>query len=125
MADAEAARGAGEATVGDQRHLVAHALPVERGGGRQHLAHARAALGAFVADDQHLAFLERALLDRGEGVLLAVEDARGAFEDQPGGAGDLDVGAVWRERASEADDTTCARARVSVLANDLLIGVPA
>jgi hypothetical protein len=57
MADAEAARGAGEAAVGDQRHLVAHALAVDRRRGRQHLAHAGAALGALVADDDDVAFL--------------------------------------------------------------------
>ena len=76
MADAEAARGAGEAAVGDQRDLVAHALAVERGRGRQHLAHAGAALRALVADDEHVAFLVLARLDRGEGILLAVEAAR-------------------------------------------------
>ena len=57
VADAEAARGAGEAAVGDQRDLVAHALAVERRRGRQHLAHAGAALGALVADDEDVAVL--------------------------------------------------------------------
>jgi hypothetical protein len=46
MADAEAAGRAGEAAVGDQRDLAAHALAVERRRGRQHLAHAGAALAA-------------------------------------------------------------------------------
>ena len=57
MADAEAARAAGEAAVGDQRDLLADALAVERRGGRQHLAHAGAAARALVADDEDLAFL--------------------------------------------------------------------
>ena len=57
MADAEAARGAREAAVGDQRDLLADALAVERRRGRQHLAHAGAALGALVADDDDVAFL--------------------------------------------------------------------
>src|SRR3546814_2596755 len=35
MADAEAARGTGEAAVGDQRHLLAHALAVDRRGDRK------------------------------------------------------------------------------------------
>src|SRR3954453_22693100 len=48
MPDAEAARGAGEASIGDERHLVAHALPVERSGGGEHLAHAGAAARALV-----------------------------------------------------------------------------
>src|SRR4051794_25991250 len=45
MADAEAAGGAGEAAVGDQRDLATHALAGERRRGREHFAHAGAALG--------------------------------------------------------------------------------
>ena len=59
VADAEAAGGAGEAAVGDQRDLLAHALAVERRGGGEHLAHAGAALGALVADDDDVAFARR------------------------------------------------------------------
>src|SRR5581483_9921539 len=47
MAHAEAARRAGETAVGDERHLVAHALAVKRGGGGEHLAHAGAPLRAL------------------------------------------------------------------------------
>ena len=57
VADHHAARRAGEAPVGEQRHLLAHALAVEQRGDAEHLAHARPALRAFVADDQHFAFL--------------------------------------------------------------------
>ena len=64
MADAEAARRAGEAAVGDERDLVAHALAVERRRGGEHLAHAGAAARALVADDEHLAFLVVACLRR-------------------------------------------------------------
>src|SRR3989337_2302151 len=53
MADAKAARGAREAAIGDERHLVAHALAVDRRRGRQHLAPARAALLPLIADDDH------------------------------------------------------------------------
>src|SRR3546814_5799358 len=80
MADADAPRGAGEAPGGDQRHLVAHALAVDRRGGGQHFAHAGAALGARVADDDDLAFLVVALVDRLVSVLLAVEHAGGSAE---------------------------------------------
>src|SRR5262245_44597496 len=62
MAHAETPRCAGEAAVGDQRHLAAHALSVEGGGGRQHLTHARTALGSFVSDDEHVAFPIRLVL---------------------------------------------------------------
>src|SRR5206468_535869 len=51
MADAEAAGGAGEAAIGDERHLVAHALAVDGARGRQHLAHAGTAARPLIADD--------------------------------------------------------------------------
>src|SRR5260221_9019044 len=38
MADAEAAGGAGETPVGDERHLLAHALALDARGGAEHLA---------------------------------------------------------------------------------------
>src|SRR2546430_3002535 len=57
MADAETASGSGEAPVGDQRNLPAHALSIEGGGGCQHFSHPRPAFGAFVADYEHVAFL--------------------------------------------------------------------
>src|SRR5690606_37968604 len=75
VSDAEAPRRAREASVGDQRHLVALALAVERGRGGQHLAHAGAALGALVADHEHFAFLVRASIDGAKGILLAIEAA--------------------------------------------------
>src|ERR1043166_2650958 len=55
VADAKSERGAGEAPVGDQRELAAGALAVERGGGREHLAHAGAAARSLEADHQHVA----------------------------------------------------------------------
>ena len=58
VADAEAAGGAGETAVGDQCHLLAHALAVDERGGTQHLAHTGTAARAFVADHQHLVGLE-------------------------------------------------------------------
>src|SRR5260221_2463446 len=82
MADAEAARRAGEAAVGDQRDLAAGALAVERRRRRQHLAHARPAARPLVADDKDVAFLVLALVDAREALLLAVEAARPAGEAQ-------------------------------------------
>ena len=109
VADAEAARAAGEAPVGDERDLLAGALAVERRRRRQHLAHAGAALGALVADDDDVAVLVLARLDRREGVFLAVEDARRAAELQLLQAGDLHDRALGRERALEADDAAGRR----------------
>src|SRR6185312_8700393 len=96
MADAEAARRAGEAAVGDQRHLLAHALAVERRRGRQHLAHARAAARSLVTDDENLAFLVGALLHRLEAGFLAVEAVRRTGELQRLHAGDLHDAAFGR-----------------------------
>ena len=60
VADHHAARRAGEAPVGEQRDLLAHALPVEQRGDAEHLAHARAAARAFVADHEDVAGLRSA-----------------------------------------------------------------
>src|SRR5258705_9037368 len=65
MADAEAARRAGEAAVGDQRDLAAGALAIERRRGRQHLAHAGPAARPLVADDEDVALLVLPLVDAG------------------------------------------------------------
>src|SRR6478609_1438350 len=105
VADAEAARRAREASVGDQRDLVAHALAVERGRGRQHLAHARAALRTLVPDHEHVALAIAALPDRLEARLLAIEAARRTAEGLLVGrhAGDLHDRALGREVALQAD----------------------
>lgn len=55
VADHEAVAAAAEASVGDERALLAQAGAHDGGGGREHLGHAGAALGALVADHHHLA----------------------------------------------------------------------
>ena len=100
MADAEAARGAREAPVGDQRHAVAHALAIDGGGRGQHLAHAGSAARPLVADHDNIARLVAALIDRREGVFLAIEAKRRTGEAQILHAGDLHDRALRREVAS-------------------------
>src|SRR6516165_11445071 len=73
MADAEAVRGAREPPICQQRHPVADTLAVECRGRRQHLAHPGTAARPLIADDDDVALLVAALVDRLEGVLLAVE----------------------------------------------------
>src|SRR5215475_10784106 len=73
MADAEAARCAGEAAIGDERDLAAHALPGQRRRGREHLAHSGTAAWPLVADHDDLALFVGSLLDGIESILLAVE----------------------------------------------------
>ena len=106
MSDAEAARRAGETSVGDEGDLAAHALAVERGGRRQHLPHAGAALGALIADHEHVAFPVLAFLDGFEAGFFAVETTRRTGKFQLTHAGNLNDGTLGREIALEADDTT-------------------
>src|SRR3972149_1519716 len=46
--------GAGEAAVGEQRHRLPEALPDDRRGAAEHLAHAGASARAPVTDDHHV-----------------------------------------------------------------------
>src|SRR5690606_7077440 len=121
MADAEAARGAGETPVSDQRHLFAHALAVDRRGGGEHLAHAGTALRALVADDDDVAFLVLAGLHGGEGRLLAIEHPRRADMLQPRHACDFHDGAARREIALQADDAAGRRDRIGDRPHDILV----
>jgi heavy metal translocating P-type ATPase len=73
VADDEAVAAAGEAAVGDERDVLAEALAHDGAGGGEHLAHAGAALGAFVADDDDVALLDGAVEDGLERRLLGVE----------------------------------------------------
>ena len=67
----------------------------------QHLAHAGAALRAFVANHQHVAGLDLVRLHGGEAVLFAVEDARRSAMLHAIGRGDLHHAAFGREIAFE------------------------
>src|SRR6478609_9161300 len=82
MADAETARRAGEAPVGDQRDLAAHALAVKRSRGLEHLAHAGTAARPLIADHQHFAFAIGLVLDGLEALFFVVEAARRTREAQ-------------------------------------------
>src|SRR5690606_21906798 len=124
VANAETPRGAREAPVGDQRDALAHALPVERGGRGEHLAHAGASLRAFVADHHDAAFADLTRLDRGKGVFLAFEDLRRAAELQALHARNLHDRAVGGERAAQADDAAGRRDRALHVVAHLLVGVP-
>src|SRR3546814_7244836 len=104
MTDAEAARGTREAAVGDERHRLAQALAVDGGGRGQHLAPAGAALRPLVADDDHVAGLHLVLHHRLERVLLAVDAARRAGEDELLPAGDLHDRALSGEVALKPDN---------------------
>src|SRR5690242_14137855 len=124
MADAEAARRAGEASVGDERDLFAGALAVERGRGREHLAHAGAAARSLVADDENLALFVRAVLHRVEAGLLAVEAARRPAELQRLHARDLHDRAFRCEVTLEPDHAAGRQQGLVGGTHDILIGIP-
>ena len=66
--------GPGESAVSDQGHIVAQSLAHDGAGHRQHLPHAGAADGAFVADNHDVARDYLLSLYRRKGILLLVED---------------------------------------------------
>ena len=121
MTDAEPARASREAPVGDQCHALAHAEPVERGGGGQHLAHSGPAARPLVADDDDLPFLDLALDHRVESILLAVEHPRGAVELQTLQTGDLHDRAFRCQAALEPDDAPRRRQRPGHPVEDILV----
>ena len=124
MADAKPARRAREPPVGDQRDFLAQPQAIERRGGREHLAHSGAALGAFVADHHDAALADGAGLDRGEGVFLALEYLRRAGELEPVHSRDLDDRAIGGKRAAQAHDPAGGRKRGFHVVYDFLVGVP-
>src|SRR5690348_14970069 len=112
MADAEAAGGAGEAAIGDERDLVAHALAIDRRGRRQHLAHAGAAAWALIADDQNLARLVFALAHGLERIFLAVEAMRRAGKFESLHPGDLHDRTLRSKVTLKTDHATGFRKRL-------------
>ena len=101
VADAEPGGAAGEAAVGEQQDVLAQPGALDRAGDGEHLAHARAAPGPLVPDDDDVAGLQRALGDGVHRALLAVEDAGGALEHLGVEAGRLHDRAVGRQRAAQ------------------------
>ncbi len=79
-------------------------MAADRRGDLQHLAHAGAALGAFIADDEHVVGLDLSRLHCGKAVVLAVEDARRAAMLDAIGGGDLHDAAFGSEIAFEDDE---------------------
>ena len=120
--DANAARRAGEAPVGQQRDLLAHLLAVDQRGDAEHLAHAGPAARALVADHQHVAFLVVALAHRGGAIVLRIEHARGAFERARLQPRDFQQRAVRREIALQHHEPAVGPQRIAGRAHDLAIG---
>ena len=86
----------------------------------EHLPHARAAAGALVADDHHVARADASSPDRGEGVLLALEHPRRAPVVRPLVAGHLHHAALGREVPVEDDQASGRAHRLGQRAHHLL-----
>ena len=74
--------GTGEPTIGDEGHGIAQPHAHDGGGGVQHFPHTGAALGAFVADDYHVAGVDVPRIDGGLSLFLGFKDPGGAFVHQ-------------------------------------------
>src|ERR1700744_780506 len=121
MTNAETARRARKAAVGDQGDLAAHALSGQRRRRGEHLAHAGTSTRTLIANDDDLAFLVGALLDRLEGVLFAIEAAGRAGEFQVRHARNFNDSALGGEIALEADHATRCGDRLVGRANHVLM----
>ena len=120
MTDDKAVRGAGETAIGNERHLACKSLACNRGGRRQHLAHAGPAFRPFVTDDDHIAFLDLAVVDGFERSLFALKDARGSFKGAVGVTGGFQDRAFRREIAVKNSEAACFFERISDGMHDLL-----
>ena len=122
IADTHAARRTGKPSVGDQRDLLAHSLPVDQRGDAEHLAHAGTADRTFIADHQHFACRIVAVADGIDASFLILEYARVAFEYEVLQAGDLDHGAIGTEIALEHGHATVRHDRLAHRIDDLSVG---
>src|SRR5690606_15771920 len=122
VADAEAARAAREATVGQQGNRFAEAGADQRAGHTQHLAHAGAAAWSFVADDDDIARDDPALSDGVHRLFLTLENAGRTAMTVAVGSGDLDDAALGRQIALEDVQTALRLERFGNGRDDLLTG---
>ena len=123
VAGHQAASCAGETAVGEERHSFGKLGDARDGGGdEQHLAHARAALRAFIANDDNVVRLDLAGLDGVQSVFFGVEDARRAAMLQALVSGDLDDAAVGSEIAFEDDESAGWLDGIAQRVDDYLAG---
>ena len=122
VADNEAVAAAGESAVGDEGDVVAESFAHDGGGGRQHFSHAGASFGAFVADDEDVAFLDFVVEDGLEGGFFGVEGFGSAAEMEAFFAADFGDGAGFGEIAVEDDEVSVFFDGVAEAADDFLAG---
>ena len=101
---------------------VAEARAHDRRGHAEHLAHARTALGAFVADHDDVAGLDGAGLDGGEGRFLALEHPRRPLVPGQRRAGHLHHAALRRDVAVQHEQAAGGLERRVEGPHDVLSG---
>ena len=116
-----AVTGAREPSVGNQGHRIAQPLTDQSAGNRQHLPHTRAALGAFVADDDNVAFFNLAFLYRPECRFFLVEHSGRSLVHLLLVTGHFDDRSLRGQVAVENDQTAGGTARCVGLVDDVLV----
>ena len=122
MAYAQAAGGAAEPAVGEQRHVGAHALAVDEGGDAEHLAHPGAAAGALIPDHEHVAALVAPVAHGRQRLFFRLEHPRRAAMHQRGQSGRLEQRPIRAQVAGEHGHAAVCGAGVGDGAHDLTIG---
>ena len=120
MADGQARGAARKAAIGQQRAGFAQALGLDVAGGVQHLLHAGAALGAFVAHDDHIARLDLVGQDVGHGFVLRLDHMGGAFKHQQ-----AVVHACGLDHAAVDGDVAGQHSQAAFLGESVLVGADA
>jgi len=122
VSDHEAVAAAAEPSVGDERHVFAEALAHDGGSRRKHFPHAGSALRPFVANDDDVAFLDRAVEDGFHRLLLGFKHDGLALEVQSFLAGNLRDRALAGEVATQDDQMAVFLDRIVEAVNDCLRG---
>ncbi len=120
VADDETVGAAAEASIGDERDVFAEAFAHDCAGGGEHFAHPGTTDGAFVADDDDMAFFDAAIEDGGEGGLFVFEDDGFAREGEAFFATDFGDGSTGGEISVENHDVAIAFDGVIEGADDFL-----
>ena len=121
MADHKTMTAAGEAAIGDQRHLIAQATPHDGRGGGEHFTHARPTAGAFIANHYHVARHHCAVVNPLLGFFFGTEHPCRAGKVGAFLAGDLGHRAVRRQVAIENAQVTFRFQRLGQGRNNRLI----
>ncbi len=111
---------AAEAAVGQQGHRLTHPLAHDRTRHAQHLAHARAAFRALVANDDHVSRPYLLAGDRSHCIFFGFKHPRRPAMLQPFMAADLGHASLGREIALEDHQSSGCLQRPAQRSDDLL-----